>query len=63
MLKNSIDSEGNIYGVCMGSECSMDKRYYFAIPTIKNDDHGTGVILTAAAEYKNLMEITEREEH
>ena len=63
LLKNSIDSEGNIYGVCMGSECSMDKRYYFAIPTIKNDDHGTGVILTAAAEYKNLMEITEMEEH
>ena len=45
LLAHSIDREGNVYGVCMGSGCHMDAEYYFTIPTIINDDHGTGVIL------------------
>ena len=59
LLKNSIDEKGNVYGVCMGSGCAMDKKYYYSIPTIINDDHGTGVILTAASEYKLLLEYIE----
>lgn len=55
LLKYSIDQEGNVYGVCMGSGCHMDKEYYFEIPTIKNDDHGTGVILAAGSEYCMLL--------
>lgn len=51
LLSHSIDAEGNVYGVCMGSGCSMEAEYYFTIPTIVNDDHGTGVILAAASEY------------
>ncbi len=54
ILKNSIDKNGNIYGVCMGSGCSMDKTYYYNIPTTINDDHGTGIVLTAASEYYML---------
>lgn len=53
LLEHSIDREGNVYGVCMGSGCAMDAEYYFTIPTAENDDHGTGVILAAAAEYRN----------
>ena len=60
LLKNSIDSDGNIYGVCMGSGCAMEKEYYYTIPTALNDDHGTGVILTAAAEYYSLLELGKR---
>ncbi len=56
LLAHSIDREGNVYGVCMGSGCHMDAEYYFTIPTIINDDHGTGVILAAGAEYCALLE-------
>lgn len=52
---HSIDQTGNVYGVCMGSGCAMEAEYYFTIPTIINDDHGTGVILAAAAEYCTLL--------
>ncbi|MEG2350671.1 MAG: glycoside hydrolase family 88 protein, partial [Hungatella sp.] len=56
LLTHSIDREGNIYGVCMGSGCSMDSEYYDTIPTVKNDDHGTGVILAAAGELYEMLE-------
>lgn len=56
LLAHSIDRDGNVYGVCMGSGCQMDAEYYFDIPTIINDDHGTGVILAAGAEYGALLE-------
>ena len=55
-MRHSVDREGNVYGVCMGSGCAMEASYYYAIPTIANDDHGTGVILTAASEFLELME-------
>ncbi len=56
LLTHSVDREGNVYGVCMGSGCQMEAEYYFSIPTIINDDHGTGVILAAGAEYGALLE-------
>lgn len=55
LLSHSIDKEGNIYGVCMGSGCAMEAEYYFSIPTIVNDDHGTGIVLAAAAEFRQLL--------
>ena len=55
LLIHSIDQNGNVYGVCMGSGCAMEAEYYFAIPTIINDDHGTGVVLAAGAEYSALL--------
>lgn len=57
LLKKSIDKTGNIYGVCMGSGCAMKAEYYYGIPTIINDDHGTGIVLAAAAEYSELLEV------
>lgn len=59
LLHHSVDKHGNVYGVCMGSGCAMEAAYYFDIPTIVNDDHGTGVVLAAASE---LYELLEREE-
>lgn len=55
LLRHSIDVDGNVYGVCMGSGCSMEAEYYYTIPTTVNDDHGTGVILAAASEYWALQ--------
>ena len=54
LLENSIDKDGNIYGVSMGSGLSKKAEYYFKIDTAMNDDHGTGVILAAAKEIAML---------
>ena len=51
LCRNAIDEEGNISGVCMGSGCSKDWRYYAGLPTVENDDHGTGIVLAALSEY------------
>ena len=57
LMNSSVDREGNVYGVCMGSGCAMEAEYYFDIPTIKNDDHGTGVVLAAASELYDLEQL------
>lgn len=55
LLKNFIDKDGNIYGVCMGSGCNKDWHYYSdKLNTIKNEDHGTGIILAAISAYKEM---------
>lgn len=56
LLHHCIDVEGNVYGVCLGSGCAKESSYYFDIPTYINDDHGTGIILLAAAEMILLKE-------
>lgn len=50
LLQYSVDDIGDVYGVCLGSGCAKDPQYYFDLPTKKNDDHGTGIILMAAVE-------------
>lgn len=54
LLKNAVDEDGCIYGVCKGSGCHWDKEYYMNLATVVNDDHGTGIIMTALCE---LIEI------
>ena len=50
ILKRAVDKDGHLYGVCLGSGCHMQAEYYFNIPTHKNDDHGTGIVLMAGCE-------------
>lgn len=45
ILEKCVDRDGVVYGVCMGSSCSMDAKYYFDLTTIKDDNHGTGIVL------------------
>lgn len=59
ILQHCVDEEGIVYGVCMGSSCSMDVQYYFDLPTIKDDNHGTGVVLMLLCE----AEMMKWEEH
>ena len=59
LCEKSIDTEGNVLGVCRGSGCSYDPGYYAQLGTIDNDDHGTGIILTLFAEYLNYKKSTE----
>lgn len=55
LLYNCVDEEGNLYGVCMGSSCSMEEKYYLKLGTIKNDDHGCGIVLGACVEVMNML--------
>lgn len=55
ILERYVDENGVFYGVCMGSGCSMDPQYYLELPTIKDDNHGTGVLLMLLCE-KEMME-------
>lgn len=55
LINKKIDIEGNIYDVCMGSSRSENAEYYMELGTIENDDHGTGIILSAFCEYKKLI--------
>ena len=46
-----IDEDGNIYGVCRGSGYSFREEYYMnELPWVKNDTHGTGIVLIAMIE-------------
>ena len=51
LLDKKISSVGNVYDVCMGSSNSKNAEYYVNLGAVDNDDHGTGVILTAITEY------------
>ena len=55
LCEKCIDSDGNIYGVCKGSGCNMDEKYYLDLGTIVNDDHGVGIVLGAGAEVMNML--------
>lgn len=54
LLTCSIDAVGDVYGVCLGSGCAKDAEYYKQLPVKKNDDHGTGIVMMAAAEMMKL---------
>jgi len=53
--KFSIDKDGNIHGVCRGSEFSFNPRYYaeHLLPRL-NDTHGIGIVLLAGVELLKL---------
>jgi len=60
LLELKIDEQGNIYDVCKGSSNSMNDEYYVNLGVITNDDHGTGIILTAFSEmYEIISEMGE----
>ncbi len=50
-----IDSDGTVYGVCMGSGCNMEEKYYLDLGTIVDDDHGVGIVLTAGVAVMNML--------
>ena len=50
LLGKKIADDGNVYDVCMGSSNSKEVEYYMNLGAVDNDDHGTGVILSAISE-------------
>lgn len=51
LFSKKVDHEGNIYDICKGSNCSYEVKYYMELKAINNDDHGTGLMLSALCEY------------
>jgi rhamnogalacturonyl hydrolase YesR len=52
----SIDKNGNVYGVCRGSEFSFTPEYYKTeLLWNLNDTHGIGIVLLAGVEMLKLM--------
>ena len=53
--KTSVDSNGNVYGVCRGSEFSFIADYYkYELGWNLNDIHGTGIVMLAGIEVIRL---------
>ena len=53
--KTSVDSNGNVYGVCRGSEFSFIADYYkYELGWNLNDTHGTGIVMLAGIEIIRL---------
>ena len=53
--KTSVDSNGNVYGVCRGSEFSFIADYYkYELGWNLNDTHGTGIVILAGIEVIRL---------
>lgn len=55
ILREKVDEEGSVYGVCMGSGNAREAEYYMKLGTVDNDDHGTGVVLTMLCEVDALF--------
>ena len=51
ILENCTDENGNVYGVCRGSEFAFSPDYYkYELLTRDNDTHGIGIVLLAIYE-------------
>lgn len=54
ICKNCVDEEGNLYGVCRGSEFSFSNDYYkYDLLPRDNDTHGIGIVLLSIYEILN----------
>jgi unsaturated rhamnogalacturonyl hydrolase len=49
-----VRADGQIEGICRGTEVGMDVQYYYARPTPLNDTRGIGAVLLAGAEMIRL---------
>lgn len=51
----SVDYYGNVHGVCRGSNFSYSQQYYkYDLLWVKNDTHGTGIVLLAGDEARKM---------
>lgn len=58
----SVDSRGNVYGVCEGSAYSFKPEYYTKeLGWVKNDPHGTGIVMLAGVELQMAKQTQEME--
>lgn len=57
LTKTSVDRDGNVYGVCRGSEFSFIPDYYkYELGWNLNDTHGTGIVMLGGIEVQRLTD-------
>mgnify|MGYP004697090021 CR=1 FL=1 len=61
--KKCVAPDGTIKGVCRGSWCSMERKYYKELGTVDDDDHGTGIFLWAQVALAQVLEKYQLEEN
>lgn len=55
LTAQAIDRQGNVHGVCSGSRYSFSPDYYMEdLRTVRNDNHGIGIMMLAAVEVMQL---------
>ncbi|WP_059044401.1 glycoside hydrolase family 88/105 protein [Paenibacillus rubinfantis] len=55
LTAEAIDRQGNVHGVCSGSRYSFSPFYYMEdLRTVRNDNHGIGIMMLAAVEVLQL---------
>ncbi len=55
LTKTAVDADGNVYGVCRGSEFAFIPDYYkYELGWNLNDTHGTGIVMLAGIEVIRL---------
>ncbi|CAM4426515.1 glycoside hydrolase family 88 protein [Paenibacillus phoenicis] len=58
-----IDRQGNVHGVCSGSRYSFSPDYYMEdLRTVRNDNHGIGIMMLAAVEVLRLKALRSSKE-
>lgn len=55
LIANKVTEAGSVLDVCQGSGNSKDVGYYMNLGTVDDDDHGTGVVLSAISEMIKIM--------
>lgn len=61
--KTSVDADGNVYGVCRGSEFSFLADYYKnELGWNLNDTHGTGIVMLAGIEVLRISDFLAEQE-
>ena len=55
LIRESLDENYNVLGVCKGSSCKDGPEYYINLGTVFNDDHGAGVVVYALCEMMDLV--------
>ncbi|MDR6549002.1 glycoside hydrolase family 88 protein [Paenibacillus qinlingensis] len=55
LTRKAIDAQGNVHGVCSGSRYAFTADYYKKdLLTVKNDNHGVGIMMLAGSEVVKL---------
>jgi rhamnogalacturonyl hydrolase YesR len=63
LTAQAIDRQGNVHGVCSGSRYSFSPDYYMEdLRTVRNDNHGIGIMMLAAVEVMQLKAFGSAEE-
>ena len=53
-VKNKIDANGTVHGICRGTEIGFDEAFYMNRPTVDHDPRGLGAVITAGIEISKL---------